>query len=522
MSEKFDLAVESMYACDGVRVTNMTGKCVSIEKTEEAQHAEELGQYDHSYTVWKVVNPEGQRHTHEGEYRDGTDAMRKAFEILGIEGDDFEYSKMPMQPERDVIVKIPIDELHAHPRNFFRTLDDEELAELANSIDQLGLQHPVAVTPRKGGGYTIISGHQRTNAMRLFEAEEVPCVIREYASEEDAELALIHANTKTRNLSPMEMARSIRREKQIFGNRRGQRTDLKTYGDNRLKLEGATRDIVADAYGISPRRADELDKLNDLIPQLERLVDDQTLSPTAAYQFACMSPEDQLKVAEALADHATKVTVAKAKQMREEFKQETEDLAETNKKNAATIAKLNAELALAKNRATELTAELAVLKQKKEGTRTAEDEARIQALLSEIAEADDIVGDLQAQLNEKDARIRHISTEAAQKEARIQHLENTNANSMLMQSQMARFITLASEIYSYGDLSEGARDLSELTYEGYMNAIKNLEEVLPRIKRNLEESRFGGVTIEQSSDSRATQQLPFPKHGLSQSNEETA
>ena len=95
-------------------------------------------------------------------------------------------------------VSVPLDELHEHPANKIFPISEEEVKTLADSIELNGLQQPPLVTPCETGGYTLISGHRRVEAIRLLNWTTVTCKVQNYASPELAELALLTANTETR------------------------------------------------------------------------------------------------------------------------------------------------------------------------------------------------------------------------------------------------------------------------------------------------------------------------------------
>lgn len=88
-------------------------------------------------------------------------------------------------------------------------------------------------------------------------------------------------------LTPMEMARAIRREKELIGNRQGQRSDL-TFGTGSQKLHW--HEEVAKTIEMSPDNVRRLDKLNELIKPLQTFVDQNKLSIKAADQLAYLTP----------------------------------------------------------------------------------------------------------------------------------------------------------------------------------------------------------------------------------------
>ena len=85
------------------------------------------------------------------------------------------------------------------PRQKF---DEEALQELAESIKQFGVLHPLIVHQRKDNN-EIIAGERRWRAAKLAGLKEVPVVIREMTDQEIVEISLIE-NIQRENLNPIE------------------------------------------------------------------------------------------------------------------------------------------------------------------------------------------------------------------------------------------------------------------------------------------------------------------------------
>ena len=69
--------------------------------------------------------------------------------------------------------------------------DEASLAELAESIRQVGLLQPLLVRPAADGGYELVAGERRWRAARLAGLEEVPAVVRPLPDQDAAVLALV-------------------------------------------------------------------------------------------------------------------------------------------------------------------------------------------------------------------------------------------------------------------------------------------------------------------------------------------
>ncbi len=186
----------------------------------------------------------------------------------------------------------------------FRDMDEGEIAGLAQSIKEHGIMHPLLVRP-SGDGYQIISGRQRHRAAALAGLCEVPCTVVE-ADDQKAEMMLIDANVQTRHLSPMEVARAVRRKKVLAGIENGRRDAHSTSAQ------------CAEDMGMSERQFYKLDRLNDLIPPLQDLVDQGRLGVTAGERLSRLAAEVQESLYGALGDSIADITGEEARRLRDE------------------------------------------------------------------------------------------------------------------------------------------------------------------------------------------------------------
>jgi ParB family transcriptional regulator, chromosome partitioning protein len=104
---------------------------------------------------------------------------------------------------------LPIDLLlpnRLQPRVRF---DDDQLAELADSIRAQGIIQPLVVTASGDGKYVIVAGERRWRAARRAGLTEVPVVIREVTGDRQLlELALVE-NLQRADLNPIEEAEAL-------------------------------------------------------------------------------------------------------------------------------------------------------------------------------------------------------------------------------------------------------------------------------------------------------------------------
>ena len=95
-------------------------------------------------------------------------------------------------------------------------MDQQSLAELAESIKSQGVMQPILVRPVSPGRYEIIAGERRWRAAQLAGLPDVPAVIREVPDDAALAMSLIE-NIQRENLNPLEEAAGIQRLIKEFG-----------------------------------------------------------------------------------------------------------------------------------------------------------------------------------------------------------------------------------------------------------------------------------------------------------------
>lgn len=109
---------------------------------------------------------------------------------------------------------VEIDQIVPNPQQPRTAMNEEELAELAESISQHGVIQPLLVSEQRTDDgqltYQLIAGERRWRAARAAGLTEVPVTIREATTQELLELAIIE-NVQRSDLSPLEEAAAYQR-----------------------------------------------------------------------------------------------------------------------------------------------------------------------------------------------------------------------------------------------------------------------------------------------------------------------
>ena len=105
------------------------------------------------------------------------------------------------------VVEIQLDLIDPNPFQPRKVFNEDELAELANTIKTHGLLQPISVRS-VNGRYQIISGERRTRASRLAGLKTIKAqILNDVADKAMAEWALIE-NIQRVDLDPIETAQS--------------------------------------------------------------------------------------------------------------------------------------------------------------------------------------------------------------------------------------------------------------------------------------------------------------------------
>jgi len=101
--------------------------------------------------------------------------------------------------------EIPVNAIVPNPRQPRQVFDEESMAELAASIEIVGLLQPVVVRRARHGRFELIMGERRWRACQLAGVEIIPAIVRETSDDELLRNALIE-NLHREQLNPLEEA----------------------------------------------------------------------------------------------------------------------------------------------------------------------------------------------------------------------------------------------------------------------------------------------------------------------------
>ena len=205
--------------------------------------------------------------------------------------------KQPTEPKdatravKEEVVYLDLSELHAFKDHPFEVWDDAEMQALVESVKTGGVNQPALVRPREGGGYEVVAGHRRQKASELAGYRNMPCIVREMTDDE-AILAMTDDNLRHReHILPMEKARALKQQVEAI---KHQGVKL---GENDKDAGKSSTEVVGARNGINYKQVQRYIRLNELVPELQKMVDEKKLSFTPAVEISFIRPKHQQYIA---------------------------------------------------------------------------------------------------------------------------------------------------------------------------------------------------------------------------------
>ena len=108
------------------------------------------------------------------------------------------------------IIRLPVENIEANPKQPRRDFDEQSLQELGHCIKMNDLIQPVTVSKLHGNKYRLISGERRLRAAKMAGLKDVPAYVRQADDQDLLELALLE-NLQREDLNAIEIALSYKR-----------------------------------------------------------------------------------------------------------------------------------------------------------------------------------------------------------------------------------------------------------------------------------------------------------------------
>ena len=161
------------------------------------------------------------------------------------------------------------------PRRF---IQEQDLQELAASIEKHGVMQPIVIRPidDEQHPYEIIAGERRWRAAQLAGLTEIPAIVRDLTDQVAIALALIE-NIQRQDLNPIDQAMALQRFHDEFG---------------------LSHQEIAETVGKARTTVSNLLRLLTLAEPVKELMQQGLLDMGHARAILTLKAKDQLKVAQ--------------------------------------------------------------------------------------------------------------------------------------------------------------------------------------------------------------------------------
>ena len=219
-------------------------------------------------------------------------------------------SKKP-KPQQEVVVQIPLSELHPFPDHPFQVREDASMQETAESVKEYGVLVPALARPREDGGYELIAGHRRKHACELAGLATMPVIVRDI-DRDTATIIMVDSNLQRENILPSERAKAYKMKMEAI-KRQGARTDLTS---PKISAKFRSDDEVGQDAGVSGDTIRNYIALTQLVPELQQMVDEKKIALSPAYQIAALTPKEQGLLLETIDSEQATPSLSQAQRMK--------------------------------------------------------------------------------------------------------------------------------------------------------------------------------------------------------------
>ncbi len=108
------------------------------------------------------------------------------------------------------VIELNIDQIEVNPYQPRTQFNEENLKELAGSIQELGIIQPITVRKLGFNEFQLVSGERRFRAAKMIGLATIPAYVRIANDQESLEMALVE-NIQRQDLDPIEIGLSYQR-----------------------------------------------------------------------------------------------------------------------------------------------------------------------------------------------------------------------------------------------------------------------------------------------------------------------
>ncbi len=206
--------------------------------------------------------------------------------------DLFSTDESRADSQLEKVVTLNPAEISDFPNHPFKVRQDDDMAEMVESIRKYGVLVPALVRPREDGGYEMVAGHRRKFAAALAGVAEIPCIVRNLTNDE-ATIVMVDSNLQREKILPSEKAFAYKMKLDAMKRQAGRpsKENCDPVGHNLVGVRSV--EVLANNTPDSKTQIQRYIRLTELIPSVLQMVDDGKIAFRPAVELSYLSKEQQ-------------------------------------------------------------------------------------------------------------------------------------------------------------------------------------------------------------------------------------
>lgn len=196
--------------------------------------------------------------------------------------------------------------------NPFEVRDDEEMKSLIESIREYGILTPLVVSRqgRRGDIIQLVSGHRRLHAAKELGLRVVPVSYVTMTPNEIA-IAVVDSNLQREKILPSEKAKAYKLKFEAMQHQGRTSGQLVPKSD-----DNRTMSAIGEDTGESYKTVQRYIRLNNLLPDLLKMVDEERIALTPAVELSYLTEDEQKDLLETIGSEEATPSLSQACQMK--------------------------------------------------------------------------------------------------------------------------------------------------------------------------------------------------------------
>lgn len=197
--------------------------------------------------------------------------------------------------------------------NPFEVRDDEEMKSLIESIREYGILTPLIVSRqgRRGDVIQLVSGHRRLHAAKELGLQVVP-VSYVTMTPAEIEIAVVDSNLQREKILPSEKAKAYKLKMDAMKKTAGRPSK----NVSQVATNSDTATEIGKTLGESRDQVFRYIRLNNLLPELLQMVDEERIAITPAVELSYLTEDEQRWLLETIETEEATPSLSQAQQMK--------------------------------------------------------------------------------------------------------------------------------------------------------------------------------------------------------------